>query len=514
MHQDLRALYSGDNLSQEQRRRTMQAVKSRNTRPEIALRKALARTGVRGYRLDWRAEPGRPDIAFPGRRIAVFVDGAFWHGRADRLRPGRSQYWDRKIARNRARDLSTDRALRTKGWRVLRVWDDDVLKDDEGSAMRVRAFLSPKRIGEFFAGIGLVGLALEELGQVVYANDIDPWKLRLYRSNLDASTFALSDIRDVEGSHIPDLDLATASFPCTDLSLAGSRAGLSGDQSGMFWEFARILEGMGRRRPYAVMLENVPSFATSHGGEDLRSALARLNQLGYWCDLLVLDARHFVPQSRPRLFIVGAKEHLTKTSGWAPSVLRPAWIQQFVSKHPELKLNALALPMPPRRTETLADMVERLPDTDERWWDQDRQLRFLTSLSGMQRRRLEHLRSGFEPTWATAYRRTRDGTAVWEIRGDEISGCLRTSRGGSSRQAVVETACGTVRIRWMTAREYARLQGAPNYFIEEDVSESKAQFGFGDAVCVPAVAWLAKVYLRPLLDRELTGKRRCEVLRA
>jgi DNA (cytosine-5)-methyltransferase 1 len=110
----------------------------------------------------------------------------------------------------------------------------------------------------------LVRLALENEGfEVVFANDIEPSKGAMYAANFDASHFVLDDVRRVRGADVPCVDLATASFPCTDLSLAGCRAGLGGTQSGMFWEFARVLEEMGGRRPRAVLLENVVGFATS-----------------------------------------------------------------------------------------------------------------------------------------------------------------------------------------------------------------------------------------------------------
>jgi DNA (cytosine-5)-methyltransferase 1 len=360
------------------------------------------------------------------------------------------------------------------------------------------------RTAEFFAGIGLVRMALEQHDfDVVWANDIEPAKLALYEKNFDAHDFVLGDIRDVHGSDIPDIDLATASFPCTDLSLAGNRAGLKGEQSGLFWEFSRVLREMHGRRPYAVMLENVPSFATSNKGRDLRLALQRLNRIGYWCDLLVVDARHFVPQSRPRLFIVGSREPLTAPGFWQPSSLRPPWIMQFVQRHPELRLHALPLSISPLDGGTLADIVERLPAPDSRWWDAERQWRFITELSPLQLTRLNAMRAARQLSWATAYRRTRDGKPAWEIRADAISGCLRTARGGSSKQALVEAGDGQVRVRWMTAREYARLQGAASYEME-GIPDGRALFGFGDAVCVPAVAWLARNYLVPLLNGELT----------
>jgi DNA (cytosine-5)-methyltransferase 1 len=309
----------------------------------------------------------------------------------------------------------------------------------------------------------------------------------------------LADVQDVHGDDIPDVALATASFPCTDLSLAGNRAGLAGSESSMFWEFARVLDEMADRRPPVCLLENVPSFATSHGGADLRAAIEELNRLGYVCDLFVVDARRFVPQSRPRLFIVGSRDELPDADDWQPTELRPAWIGSFVAANPELSMQAAQLRLPLTAPPTLADVVEKLAPLDSRWWDADRVEAFVSSLSTVQATRLEALRSSRRIVWATAYRRTRQGRAVWEIRGDGISGCLRTARGGSSKQALVEAGGGSVRVRWMTPREYASLQGAPYYKLDH-ARTNQALFGFGDAVSVPVVAWIARSYLRPLTD--------------
>jgi DNA (cytosine-5)-methyltransferase 1 len=207
------------------------------------------------------------------------------------------------------------------------------------------------RVAEFFAGIGLVRLALESEGfRVVFANDIERAKKTLYAANFPNDDFRLCDVRDLSGDDVPDADLATASFPCTDLSLAGNRAGLKGRESSMFWEFARVMEEMADRRPPVILLENVPSFATSRGGADLHRAITRLNDLGYWCDLFVADARLFVPQSRPRLFIVGAQEQFGEPAWWASDdSLRPSWITAFASRHPELRLCALPLRAPTPR---------------------------------------------------------------------------------------------------------------------------------------------------------------------
>jgi DNA (cytosine-5)-methyltransferase 1 len=342
-------------------------------------------------------------------------------------------------------------------------------------------------------------MALEEAGfQIVFANDIEPSKRALYTANFDAGDFRLGDVRQIHGDDVPDVELATASFPCVDLSLAGNRRGLAGVESGMFWEFARVLEEMADRGPATVLLENVPSFASSHGGRDLRDALARLNALGYSCDLFIINARRFVPQSRPRLFIVGIREVADEPSDWTPSDLRPGWIAAFAQRHPELRLHARPLWLGPQSVGTLADLTQRLSARDPRWWEPARVDRFVSSLSSLQAARLSGLSASRRIRCATAYRRTRGGTAVWEIRPDEISGCLRTARGGSSKQALVFAGLGRVKIRWMTPREYARLQGAPDYRLT-GVTHNQVLFGLGDAVCVPVVAWIAREYLWPLV---------------
>lgn len=359
------------------------------------------------------------------------------------------------------------------------------------------------RVAEFFAGIGLVRAALDRAGfETAWANDIEAAKLAMYAANYDARHFVLGDVREIKGSELPDVELATASFPCTDLSLAGNRAGLAGVQSSMFWEFARILGEMGRRKPEAVLLENVPSFATSRGGSDFRAAIAKLNELGYSCDVIVMDARWFVPQSRPRLFVIGTQTPVPGAVRPSPSPIRPAWIAEIALAHPELKLAAAPI-QPPRATETkLGSIVERLRPAHERWWDADRTARFEDSLSPIQTERLDGMRKAKRRVWATAYRRTRNGRAIWEMRADTISGCLRTARGGSSKQALVESGLGDFRVRWMTPREYARLQGAPDFKLGS-VSDNQALFGFGDAVCVPVIEWIATNYLRPMLAGEL-----------
>jgi DNA mismatch endonuclease (patch repair protein) len=115
-----------DKLTPETRRALMARVKTRDTAPEVALRRALWAAGIRGWRLHPKRVVGKPDFAWMGRQVAVFVDGAFWHGHPDYYWGQSGPFWDEKIARNRARDERVNAELAASGWRVVRIWDFEV----------------------------------------------------------------------------------------------------------------------------------------------------------------------------------------------------------------------------------------------------------------------------------------------------------------------------------------------------------------------------------------------------
>lgn len=371
---------------------------------------------------------------------------------------------------------------------------------------------------EFFAGIGLARMGLEEARvDVAWANDIEIDKQAMYEGHFGADeddhTFALGDLSDVHPDQMPaTADIAWASSPCTDLSLAGDRAGLRGKESGAFWQFTRVLDEYGpEKRPKVAVLENVVGLATSHGGEDLAAAITEFNRLGYSCDVLMIDARRFLPQSRPRLFVVGAQSPPKRQQ--AQSELRPDSLMH-VFGNTSLRTHRAVLPAPPAPvTSGLGMYVEKVHGNDGRWWDEMRTAAFLGSLSLRQADRVNELRKAKTVSYRTAYRRTRNGIPVWEVRADDVSGCLRTARGGSSKQAVVKLGGGKAQVRWMTPREYARLMGAGLYDLG-GARTNQALFGFGDAVAVPVVSWLAKNYLVPLLDGTLDTSAEAEAVEA
>jgi len=130
---------------------TMSRIRSKDTKPEMALRRAVWRAGLR-YRKHYGKVPGRPDIAFVGAKIAVFCDGNFWHGRdwevrRERLTSSSRDYWIKKIERNMERDRAANRRLEELGWLVLRFWEDEVLSDPARCVDIVRSALEARRPG-------------------------------------------------------------------------------------------------------------------------------------------------------------------------------------------------------------------------------------------------------------------------------------------------------------------------------------------------------------------------------
>lgn len=119
-----------DVFSKKKRSEIMSHVRNRDTRPELVLRKALYQAGIRGYRVRTTVK-GHPDIVFPRSRVAIFVDGCFWHGctRCRNIPSTNLQFWQRKIQANRERDKFINQTLQNQGWTVLRFWEHDI-KDD------------------------------------------------------------------------------------------------------------------------------------------------------------------------------------------------------------------------------------------------------------------------------------------------------------------------------------------------------------------------------------------------
>jgi len=121
--------------------RVMSRIRGKDTKPELLLRKALREVGAPGYRLHWKKAPGRPDIAYPGKKLAVFVHGCYWH-RCPHCGPSmpktHTEFWTKKFERNQERDARKVRELKEAGWDVIVVWECEIKNDHLGSAMNIK----------------------------------------------------------------------------------------------------------------------------------------------------------------------------------------------------------------------------------------------------------------------------------------------------------------------------------------------------------------------------------------
>jgi DNA (cytosine-5)-methyltransferase 1 len=361
-----------------------------------------------------------------------------------------------------------------------------------------------KTFGEFFAGIGLMRIGLERAGwRVAFANDIDEDKRQMYCAHFgNEGEFVLGDVHQLTAPDIPDIALATASFPCNDLSLAGARRGLAGEQSSAFWGFIEVLKKMDKRRPPLVLLENVTGFLTSNDGNDFRDALLALNRLGYAVDALIIDAGRFVPQSRQRLFVIATKTPIVSALNDTPSFYesdsRPPSLADFIMWNADINWRIRQLPPLPVTKAKLPDILEHLSPNSKMWWSRGRAEYLLNQMSPKHRAKAEIMIRGSRVTYGTVFRRVRKERSMAELRTDNIAGCLRTPRGGSGRQILFAAGKGRFAVRLLTPRECARLMGADDFTI--NVSLNQALFGFGDAVCVPVIEWVARNYLNPVWE--------------
>lgn len=359
------------------------------------------------------------------------------------------------------------------------------------------------QVYEFFAGGGMARLGLGEAWTCSFANDFDPIKAAVYGDNFsDADDhFRAGDIWSLSAADLPGrADLAWASSPCQDLSIAGTRAGLDGGRSSAFHGFWRLIEALGAqgRAPPVLVIENVSGLLTSGEGQDLVQLARLLAEQSYRFGILEIDTAWFLPQSRPRIFIIATRVPVP-TSLTGPSPFRTRGVMVARDRlPPELQDNWIdwACPAPPPPQTRLVDLLE----TDEGlvWHDQARCDHILSLMPPLHlaRAKAEALKDG--TSVATLYRRTRPGHGQRaEARFDGLAGCLRTPKGGSSRQTLMVMGAGQIRTRLMTPREGARLMGlADTYRLPRG-----ATAGFqvvGDGVAVPVVAWLSQTLLEPL----------------
>lgn len=368
---------------------------------------------------------------------------------------------------------------------------------------------------EFFAGGGMARAGLGGNWQCLFANDFDPKKAAAYRDNWGDAEMHCGDVGEIATRQLPGrADLVWASFPCQDLSLAGYGAGLKGERSGAFWPFWRLMEGLREkgRKPRSIVLENVCGLLTANGGADFSSLCDTVSAAGYWLGAMVIDAQLFVPQSRPRLFLIAIDDSLPIPPGvqkgyaidrWHPDRLRLA--QATLSERARSFWLWFDPPAPSPRNVALSDLIDEAP-SDVSWRSDEDTGRLLAMMSPVNRAKIELVAGNGGRSVGAVYKRTRieGGRKVQraEVRFD-MAGCLRTPGGGSSRQIIIVVDDGHVRSRLISARETARLMGLPDEY-RLPARYNDAYHLTGDGVAVPVVRHIASTILEPVLKRRET----------
>ena len=360
---------------------------------------------------------------------------------------------------------------------------------------------------EFFAGGGMARLGLGEGWDCIFANDFDRMKAATYRANFPDAVdhFREGDVWTLSTTDLPGhADLAWASSPCQDFSLAGARAGLSGGRSSAFFGFWTLMQGLAAegRAPRLVVVENVSGLLSSNGGADFIALGRALAAEGYVFGALEIDAAAFLPQSRPRVFVIASRgpppANLIGDSPFHTRAVRAA-----AARLPEdVAANWIwwRLPAPPARNTDLSALLD--DDDDVAWDSAEKTAAWIERMGPLHRARLEARRQDDERVVGAVFRRMRieDNVRVQraEVRFDGLAGCLRTPRGGSSRQTILVAEGQRVRTRLLNGREAARLMGLPETY-RLPRSTTGALHVMGDGVAAPVVAWLASRLLEPLL---------------
>ncbi len=346
----------------------------------------------------------------------------------------------------------------------------------------------------------------------LFANDFDRKKAAVYQKNWGGDHLRIADVKSLTPGDLPHIaSLVWASFPCQDLSLAGGGAGLKGDRSGTFWPFWNLMKGLIKadRAPHIIVVENVCGTLTSHGGKDFAAICSAFEQEHYRCGAIVVDAALFLPQSRPRLFIIGIKDTIETpqtligdvSATWHPRALQTAYQGLPTSAKQNWIWWNLAKPTASDRR--FADLIEDNP-TSVRWHSVSETKRLLAMMSDINLDKIEAAKHAGRRMVGAIYKRTRlddDGLKVQraEVRFDDVAGCLRTPAGGSSRQLIIVVDGDSVRSRLISSRETARLMGLPDsYVLPENYNE--AYHLTGDGVVVPVVRHLAHHLLEPILE--------------
>lgn len=470
-----------DKHTPEQRRKNMQAVKNKDSKIEIALRKELWARGLR-YRKNVKNIFGKPDIAFISKKVAVFCDSEFWHGynweeRKSDFKTNRD-FWIPKIERNMQRDKEVTEKLEAAGWVVLRFWGKEI-KNNPGKCAdkiekAVRENMPKYKSIDLFAGIGGIRLGFDRAFgkniETVFVSEWDENAKKTYTANFKDDFEIAGDITVFDEKDVPEFDICLAGFPCQAFSMAGQRKGFEDNYKGicrgnLFLDVARICE---HHKPKVIFCENVKGLVIHDKGRTFKIICDTFSQLGYTVHYRILNSRDFgVPQNRERIYIVAFRNDID--SSW------------------------FSFPKPTNPDTMLRDIMEENPVPSKYYLSE-------TYLQTLKNHKARHAAKG-------------NGFG-YEIRNwEDVAGAIVCGGMGRERNLVIDNRQSNLTptthikgkinkegIRKMTPREWARLQGFPDDFVLP-LADTHLYKQLGNSVTVNVIEAIAQK-IKEVLDND------------
>lgn len=373
----------------------------------------------------------------------------------------------------------------------------------------------PLAFYEFFAGGGMARVGLGDDWACSFANDNSRLKIAAYKAAWGADELDERGIDEVRvGDLPPGAHLAWASFPCQDLSVAGNGKGVGSandraTRSSALWPFLKLMNDLRveGRHPTVLVLENVPGLLLLNEGRGFIAICEALAELDYVFGAVIVDARHFVAQSRPRVFVVAARSDAIGAQALAVEEPVRPWHNAAV-----VSVEALLPPevrarwrwwnlgeAPVLADDALEAAIDLSPGAD--WHDDAETRRLVSMMPPAHLARLESASRAGKLMIGSLYLRMRP-TAEGNVQCAEIAfgatlGCLRTPRGGASRPRIIVVDGETVMTRLLSAREAATLMGLPDGHPLPKLYEHAFQL-IGDGVVAPVVSFVAKSLIEPI----------------
>jgi len=471
--------------TREQVHYNMSRIRCRDTGIERILRAELWSRGLR-YRKNPKNIPGKPDIVFLRKKVAVFCDSEFWHGkdwdsRKNDLKTNR-EFWIDKIERNMQRDKEVNDILRDSGWTVVRFWGEQIKKHPSECADTVEKAVNkmPRTYTsiDLFAGIGGIRMGFDKaFGKNISTAFVSEWDEHAqttYMTNFDGTYEIRGDITEIDEKDVPPFDICLAGFPCQSFSIAGNKKGFDDDYKGMsrgtlFFDVVRICE---YRRPSVIFCENVKGLLMHDKGKTFKIIRETLKRMGYTVCWKVLNSRDFgVPQNRERVYIAAFRN--------------------------DIDCSSFVFPQPTASYRKIEDIVEKDPVSVKYYLS-------TTYLDTLRKHRARHEALGHGFGYEIKDRNDVSSAIVCGGMGRERNLIIDDRLTDFTPVTHIKGEVNREYVRKMTPREWARLQGFPDSF-KLVLADTHLYRQFGNSVTVPVIEAIAKE-IKKVLDGKTDGE--------